>query len=237
MSSKVADLKAQVSTAGGEFDTVVSFHEVWRFAAYDKDLHDRMGQSYATKAFHLIRIALRREVFLGLMRLWGSRSDEIRVDHIVKELKKPSVFDELIRERMKTWPFDEGDLRSGIQSHVDAAAEIVAKYSKGGCGEGTIQYLRGVRNDHLAHRSKLEAKNEAASYDDEKIEELYGDMARLISELFSAVLSTAYDPKETADVFKIHASFFWEAARGERTEGHPRYRAPPSVDGATITAD
>jgi hypothetical protein len=38
--------------------------------AYDKDLHSRMGQSYASQAFLVIRMALRRETLLALMRLW-----------------------------------------------------------------------------------------------------------------------------------------------------------------------
>jgi hypothetical protein len=28
------------------------------------------------------------------------------------------------------------------------------------------------------------------------------------------------------DVYRYHASFFWAAVRGERSEGHPNYRAP-----------
>ena len=37
----------------------IAFHEVWKPAAYDTDLHARMGVSYATQAFNITRTALR----------------------------------------------------------------------------------------------------------------------------------------------------------------------------------
>ena len=38
-----------------------------------RDLHERMGSSYATNTFLVIRSALRRETLLALMRLSGVR--------------------------------------------------------------------------------------------------------------------------------------------------------------------
>ncbi len=67
---KIADLGAEVKAAQQEFDMAVTFHEVWKPAAYDKDLHHRMGKSYASNAFNVVRVALRREMLLALMRLW-----------------------------------------------------------------------------------------------------------------------------------------------------------------------
>ena len=52
----------------------IAFHEVWKPAAYDKSLHERMGVSLATNAFHVVQAALRREMLLALMRLWDRRA-------------------------------------------------------------------------------------------------------------------------------------------------------------------
>lgn len=228
MSTVVEDLKDQVRAAGDEFNIVVAFHEVWRPAAFDTDLRARMQSSFAGHAYHLIRIALRREVYLGLMRLWGSRKDELRLEEIARQLRKPQVFDALVADRMQTWPFDEDGLRGSLQVHVEKAFEIIDRYSKGGAGEPTMAYLRRLRHEQLAHRAKIQAQPDAPDQIDADIEALYGDMATLVSELFHAVLSTAYNPRETTNMYKFYAELFWEAARSERTEGHPRYRPPPT---------
>jgi hypothetical protein len=47
--SKITKLKKMVTAAQEEFDKAVTYHEVWKAAAYDKDLHSRMGQSYASQ--------------------------------------------------------------------------------------------------------------------------------------------------------------------------------------------
>ena len=47
--SSAKDLRAEVRAALQEFDMAIAFHEVWKPAAYDKSLHERMGVSLATK--------------------------------------------------------------------------------------------------------------------------------------------------------------------------------------------
>jgi hypothetical protein len=58
---KIASLREKVNAARQEFDMAVTFHEVWKPAAFDEDLHKRMGPSYATNAFFVVREALRRK--------------------------------------------------------------------------------------------------------------------------------------------------------------------------------
>jgi hypothetical protein len=48
---KIASLREKVNAAHQEFEMAVTFHEVWKPAAFDDDLHKRMGASYATNAF------------------------------------------------------------------------------------------------------------------------------------------------------------------------------------------
>jgi hypothetical protein len=64
---------------------------------------------------------------------------------------------------------------------------------------------------------------------DDAVEAFYQDMSKLISLLLHLVERTAYDPAETAKVFALHAKYFWASVRGERTEGHPNYRAPQFI--------
>ena len=51
IATEIADLKKMVTAAQQEFDMAVTYHEVWKPAADDKDLHSRMGRSYASQAF------------------------------------------------------------------------------------------------------------------------------------------------------------------------------------------
>lgn len=48
---KIAALREKVTAARQEFDMAVTFHEVWKPAAYDQKLHSRLGKSYAIQAF------------------------------------------------------------------------------------------------------------------------------------------------------------------------------------------
>ena len=65
---EIVALREKVTAAQQEFDMAVTFHEVWKPATYDQDLHSRMGKSYASQAFLVTRTALRREMVLALNR-------------------------------------------------------------------------------------------------------------------------------------------------------------------------
>jgi hypothetical protein len=53
--------RVSLTAAQEEFDMAVTFHEIWKPAAYDQELHSRFGKSYATQAFLVTRTALRRD--------------------------------------------------------------------------------------------------------------------------------------------------------------------------------
>lgn len=84
----IAELQQKVTAAQQEFDLAVAFHEVWKPTAYDEDLHGRLGVSYATQAFRVIRTALRRELILALTRLWDKDGRAIGMECIAKALGK-----------------------------------------------------------------------------------------------------------------------------------------------------
>jgi hypothetical protein len=86
---KIVALREKVTAAQQEFDMAVTFHEVWKPAAYDKDLHSRMGNSFASQAFLITRTALRREMVLALTPPMGHQqaihSDAVRCGHPARE--------------------------------------------------------------------------------------------------------------------------------------------------------
>jgi len=225
---KIVSLREKVSAADEEFDMAVRFHEVWKPAAHDKDLHKRMGASYATNAFFVVRAALRREMLLALMRLWDKEAKAVRMDSIATTLRDKQVIDALAADRAARigLPEAEGQMRKELGQRADAAIALIDKYSKGSAQGAVRQKLQLLRNERLAHRQTDATAVVGADPTAGEIESFYQDMSNLISLLLSLVKAVAYNPEDTGRVYRHHARFFWAGARGERTEGHPDYRAP-----------
>lgn len=76
---EIERLKSNVDTARQEIELAVMFHETWRPAAYDTSLHTRIGTSYAAHAFQIIRLSLRRELLMALMRVWDTNKQAVRM--------------------------------------------------------------------------------------------------------------------------------------------------------------
>jgi hypothetical protein len=223
-----ADLTAKVQAAQNEFDMAVQFHEVWKPTLYDEDLRRRMGVSYATNAFYVVRAALRREMLLALMRLWDRDARAIGMEAIAETLRKDSFIDSLAADRAARigLPQSVDQMRIEVGKTADAATTLVDKYSKGGSHFGVRKKLQTLRNEHLAHRQTSLTAAAGADATDVEIEAFYIDNSKLIGLLLSLVTATCYDPQDTAGVYRYYATFFWAGARGEQTEGHPNYRAP-----------
>ena len=66
--NELDQMKIAVAAAEDEIVMAVMFHETWRPTAYDEGLHNRMGNSFATHSFQIVRLSLRREMLLALMR-------------------------------------------------------------------------------------------------------------------------------------------------------------------------
>jgi len=224
--SEITKLKKMVTAAREEFDMAVSYHEVWKPAAYDKDLHSRMGQSYASQAFLVMRMALRREMVLALMRLWDRNKQAVRMSLIVATIRKSAVIDALAAESAKRfdWPGVVEQMRADLQAKADKAIELTNKYSEGGSHNAVLEELLRLRDERLAHRQIEPSTVAGADKFDEAIEEFYQDNAKIIQELLSLANATAYDPLDLAEVYKRYAADFWAGVRGEKTEGHPNFR-------------
>lgn len=228
---KIVELRKLVTAARQEFDMAVAFHEVWKPAAYDSALHARMGASYASQAFLVIRTALRREMLLALMRVWDKNRDAVRMTAIRETLRTCGVIDALATDRVNRISLSDTDtaqVSDDLGKEAKAACSLIDKYLNGGSHNGVLENLKTLRDQRLAHRQLEPAAVSGASSTDKEIEEFYRDTAKLIHILMSLVNATAYDPEEAAEVYRHYAAHFWVGARGERTEGHPNYRPDPT---------
>ena len=234
IAADIASLRKQVEAAQQEFDMAVRFHETWKPLAYDKDLHNRMGDSFATHTFLVVRLALRREMLLALMRLWDRDGRNVGMEFSIADLlRDQAVVHALAADRaVRIGMADEEDqMRSDLSQRASEAIALVEKYSETGSHYATLRKLRRLRNQHLAHRPAKEVVATGLDPTDVEIESFYQDNSKLIGLLLSLVAGIAYDPNDTAEVYRFYAKFFWAGVRGERTEGHPNYRAPPPTSG------
>jgi AbiU2 len=153
---KIASLQKQVNAAKEEFYIAITLHETWKPAAYDEDLHGRMGASFATNAFLVVGSALRREMLLALMRLWDRDLRAVRMkESIADVLRDQSVVHALAADRATGMTVAQDRIRQDLSRCASEAIALVAKYSRGGSHYATLEKLRTLRNERLAHRVKL----------------------------------------------------------------------------------
>ncbi|CAN7785717.1 hypothetical protein LJR034_008630 [Caballeronia sp. LjRoot34] len=247
--SEIEELKRIVDTARQEIELSVMFHETWKPAAYDGALQARIGTSYATHAFQIIRLSLRRELLLALTRVWDTNKQAVRMSLIADRLRNKKLFEALVQDRASrlglSSKFAPDAMRNTLSPRRDEILELIAKYSANGASFEVLEKLKMLRHQHLAHRQLPRApvgpteSNTAAQQQeegappvwatDDEIETFYQDNLKIMRLLLSVVLGMAYDLSEATEVYEHHAKYFWASARGERTEGHPDYRPPPAA--------
>ncbi|PWB33744.1 hypothetical protein DCO48_08790 [Pseudomonas sp. SDI] len=246
---EIEKIRNMVETARQEIELAIMFHETWRPTAYDADLHSRIGTSYATHTFQIIRLSLRRELLLALTRLWDTNTQAVRMSLIADRLRDKNFFEALVQFRARrlglSSVFVPDRMREELIPRRDQILDLIGKYSAGGVAFDVLKKLKTLRHQHLAHRQLPDAPAAVAGSDtqaqknvegesavwatDDEIEAFYQDNLEIICLLLSVVNGMAYDLSEAANVYKHHAKFFWASAHGERTEGHPDYRPPPSA--------
>ncbi len=150
---KIVALRAKVTAAQEEFDWAVTFHEVWKPAASDTELHKRLGSSYATHAFLVTRSALRREMLLALMRIWDKSKGSVRIHSIVTQMDD-KVLSALALERAANAKILDlaDEMKSDLAAKATEAIELVKKYLEGGESHALLESLRRLRHKRLAHR-------------------------------------------------------------------------------------
>jgi len=222
-------LKARVAAAHEEFNLAVLFHEAWKPAAYDAQLHERMGTSYATQTFQVIRMALNREMLLALSRLWDKSGTALRMEEdIGKPLRDEQVISALAAERAANMKMKDvvSEIRKDLCKSAGEAIVLIDKYSRGGSHFSVREHLKRFRDERLAHHQISVAEAPETSATDEELEGFYQDNSKLICLLLHLVKATAFDPMEAAEVYAYYAKFFWAAVRGEQTVGHPSWGCP-----------
>lgn len=249
----IALLRSEVKAAQEELNLAISFHEAWKPAAFDADLHARMGESFATNTFLIVRSALRREMLLALARLWDRSSDAVGMKSIADKLRDNHVLGTLAAECEAYWISqptyhcgDAEDFSPEMQAAIDdlvrqdamrfareqsaslrcAATEaicVVDSYARGGSKHAVLRHLQTLRNERLAHRQIKQAKA-ATSATDVEIEAYFQDTCLVVHKFLLSVENVYYDQNEVAEVRRKHAEMFWRGLRGERTEGHPDYK-------------
>jgi hypothetical protein len=213
---EIVGLLEKVTAARQEFDMAVTFHEVWKPAAYDHDLHSRLGKSYASQAFLITRTALRREMLLALIRLWDTNMDKkvkaLRMQSIAHTLQKEEVIYALALDRASRlgWLEEIDAVRDDLGKKAAEVVRLVHKYTDGGAGNAVYKKLSALRNERLAHRQIAPGTATGANATDEEIEEFYQDNSKLIQILLGVVNAMAYDPQDTAKVYRFYASHFWK---------------------------
>lgn len=230
---QVERAKELVKAAQDEVMMAIMFHGTWMPAAYDDELHARMGMSYATHSFHIIRMSLRREMVLALMRLWDTSKPALRMTLVAEWLRSEQFFYALVESRSTEAGLAADGVRNAIRKTLepqrDAVLKLVRKYSVGGTGFAVFEKLKALRHERLAHRQLGPTSVVRADATHQEIEFFYEDSMELVRLLLSLVLATAFDLTEAAGVYRHYAKLFWANARGERTEGHPNFRSLPKI--------
>jgi hypothetical protein len=207
------------------------FHETWAPTVKDPALAARMGTSFATQSFHIVAWALRRELILALMRLWDTRDDSTSLTRMRDWLFDDANYAVLLHdraERLSPRPHAViGLLRESLDPIRMRIVEGTGRYLKGGKESPTLECLRILRHKRLAHRD-LETPPGAVDPTDEQVVQFYVDTLTVVTDLLHLVSAESFDLEgEAARVYRHHARYFWAAARGERTEGHPDFRGGP----------
>lgn len=227
----VNDLKRQVTAAEQEVTTAVVLHESWRPTTYDKQLLDRMGESFATHTFHIVRWALRREVLLALLRVWDKQPKAVNVAKIIADLRKPGAVEGLICSRKYPEPsltkLLAEHLRGSLPEQIAKVGALSDKYIKDGESAEVMRNLLKLRNVYFAHRQAEPQTPTGNSVTDDQIETFFLDTCEIVENLMSIVCATSLSMKDTAGIYAHYAKFFWASARGERTPGHPQF---PQLD-------
>jgi hypothetical protein len=170
--TKIVALREEVTAAQQEFDMAVRFHEVWKPAAYDQNLHSRLGESYASQAFLVTRTALRREMLLALIRLWDSNKQAIRMQSIAATLREKEVIDAIAQDRMNRPGMPEAiydEMRNDLGKKAAEVVLLVNKYIEGGANHAVFKELLALRHERLAHRQLAPATATGANATDKII--------------------------------------------------------------------
>lgn len=225
--SRIEKLKRQLKAACDEFRQAVAFHETWKPAVFDQAVAGRVGVSFASHSFHVIKMALRREMLMSLLRIWDSERRGPRLSRIGNTLKDSAVSKEIVRRNVasRAYHYSSVTPESACETaalEVRCLADEIASYVDGP-NQATLSYLTEVRHRVFAHRDLDQTIARPPDVDEKSIEDFYQVTARLLRELVLIIDLKDYHPDGEAYTYGKAAELFWAGVRGESTPGHPRY--------------
>lgn len=124
MERRISLLKEAVQAVHEEIHQASDYYEAWRPTVHDAEVGERMGTSYATNTYEVIRQALRREMVLALMRVWDTNKQAVRLSLVGSELKDREVVEALAAEYGSL--FLQGQPKLGRFSAEDTLEERAA---------------------------------------------------------------------------------------------------------------
>jgi hypothetical protein len=155
--------------------------------------------------------------------LWDNNKQAIRMQFVWATLREKEVIDALALDRAnrRGWPEAVDEMRNDLGKKAAEAVLLLNKYMEGGTHRAVLEKLLALRHERLAHRQLAPATATGANATDEEIEEFYQDNSKLIRILLSAVNAMAYDPEDTAKVYRFYASHFWGAFQKTDNKARP----------------
>lgn len=177
--ANINNLKKQVQLVAWQLRAAEAAYCLFKPAASDQALLDRLGSGRATLGFEAVRECLHKECVLALMRIWDKRSDALSIERIVQGLDRADVLNEIRRRRVEarscptTRAYNFDDLAAGEQGQVvailtaqdrqdaQAAADrvsaemeeckrLVAEAQAGPIAEAR-ELLKRLRHEQIAH--------------------------------------------------------------------------------------
>lgn len=212
-------IKKCVEAIEQESVLLCSVHASWKPTVFDDDLFSRMGYSYSGHTFQVIRFALRREMLMGLARMWDQTERTTGLSQLARRIKKESVFqtvvDEFCLARYGERERGRGLAYESLDKKRQDVLKVVALYEQGGPKCTVKKRILSVRNQELAHRQVDDGNRVAIFWDDSEIEQLYLDTLYIAETLLELVLLRGFDLSGVASVYAHHARHFWDGVRGD----------------------
>ena len=115
-----------------------------------------MGDSFASHTFLVVRVALRREMLLALMRLWDKDSRAVRMKAIADILRDPSLINALAAGRAARSGMTGAEdlMRREVTEGASKVIALVDKYSERGSHYTVLESLLDC-GTNVSHITKL----------------------------------------------------------------------------------
>ena len=199
-----ASLKTEIVAAQQEMGLAVAFYQLWKPTALDQSLIRRFGTSKATHGLKIVSSALRRELVLAVMRLWDRNKGTIRLGQISTIMQSSGFQVELAKAVYADMP----QIRDHLARDTNEAIVKIAFYTDGD-GKSTIEYLRKLRHQFLAHTDVAAGIVHFPGHDEKKIELFVRDTAKIIEILLHLICRQADDFSQMNSVYEHYSNEFW----------------------------